>query len=158
MFRSFNDRPSHDDTSEEPFPSSSLKVSHGHSGQQRYRTQRRGGKGLRDIKTTARNGSVVGIVRVHSDDELIMISSRGKLQRIAVADVSTIGHNTQGVRIMGLDKDDTVAAVVRVPKEENGGEEQAAAPDEGSPAEGKPADESADHSADAPGDAVSDES
>jgi DNA gyrase subunit A len=88
------------------------------SSNQRYRTQRRGGKGLRDIKATERNGPVVGIVSVHDDDELMMISSRGKIQRIKAADVSVIGRNTQGVRIMALDEGDTLAGVVRVPREE----------------------------------------
>jgi DNA gyrase subunit A len=85
----------------------------------RYRTQRRGGKGLRDIKTTARNGRVIGVVRVDDDDEVIMMTGRGKLQRICARDVSVIGRNTQGVRIMTLDEGDTLAAVVRVPKEES---------------------------------------
>ncbi len=66
----------------------------------RYRTQRRGGKGLRDIKTTDRNGPVIGIVRVDDDDELLMMTARGKIQRIAAGDISVIGRNTQGVRIM----------------------------------------------------------
>ncbi len=89
----------------------------GPSGQ-RYRTQRRGGKGVRDIKTTARNGKVVSIVSVTDDDGLLMMTGRGKLQRINAKDVSIIGRNTQGVRVMGLDEGDTLIAVVRVPKEE----------------------------------------
>jgi DNA gyrase subunit A len=91
----------------------------GPSGQ-RYRTQRRGGKGLRDIKTTERNGRVIGIVRVDDRDEVLMMTARGKLQRIAAADISVIGRNTQGVRIMSLDEGDTLVAVVRVPPEEEG--------------------------------------
>jgi len=90
-------------------------LSSGHS----YRTQRRGGKGLRDIKTTARNGPVIGIARVHDDDELMMITARGKIQRVAAREVSVIGRNTQGVRIMSLDDDDSLVAVKRVPHEEN---------------------------------------
>ena len=82
------------------------------SSQQRYRTQRRGGKGLRDIKTTQRNGQVIGVVAVHDNDELLMMTARGKIQRIAAREISTIGRNTQGVRIMSLDDDDTLAAVV----------------------------------------------
>jgi len=93
------------------------------SSQQRYRTQRRGGKGLRDIKTTLRNGPVIGIVRVGDEDELMMITARGKIQRIRAADVSIIGRNTQGVRIMSLDEGDALVAVKRVPREENGVEE-----------------------------------
>jgi DNA gyrase subunit A len=84
------------------------------SSSMRYRTQRRGGKGVIDIKTTKRNGPVVGIVPVVDGDELIMMTSRGKIQRIAAADISVIGRNTQGVRIMSLDENDTLAAIVRV--------------------------------------------
>ncbi|MFO0869144.1 MAG: DNA gyrase subunit A [Pirellulales bacterium] len=84
----------------------------------RYRTQRRGGMGIRDIKTTQRNGKVIGIIRVDDSDEVLMMTARGKIQRIAASDMSVIGRNTQGVRIMTLDDDDTLAAVVRVPKEE----------------------------------------
>jgi DNA gyrase subunit A len=83
----------------------------------RYRTQRRGGKGIRDIKTTRRNGKVVSIARVDNDDELLMMTARGKIQRIKAAEISIIGRNTQGVRIMSLDESDTLAAVVRVPQD-----------------------------------------
>jgi DNA gyrase subunit A len=89
----------------------------------RYRTQRRGGKGLRDIKTTDRNGPVIGIVPVRDDDELMMMTARGKIQRVAVSDFNPIGRNTQGVRIMSLDEEDTLAAIVRVPQEEKEGKE-----------------------------------
>jgi DNA gyrase subunit A len=85
----------------------------------RYRLQRRGGKGLRDIKTTARNGKVIGIVPVSDDDELMIMTTGGKIQRIAVREISVIGRNTQGVRIMSLDENDKLAAIVRVPKEES---------------------------------------
>ena len=90
----------------------------GSSSSFRYRTQRRGGKGLRDIKTTERNGPVIGIVPVKDDDELMMMTARGKIQRVKVSDFNPIGRNTQGVRIMALDEGDTLAAIVCVPKEE----------------------------------------
>jgi len=93
----------------------------------RYRTQNRGGKGLRDIKTTDRNGPVVSIVRVDDADELLMMTARGKIQRIKASDVSVIGRNTQGVRIMTLDEGDSLTAVVRVPRDESEGDEQAGA-------------------------------
>ena len=88
-----------------------------------YRTQKRGGKGLRDIKTTKRNGPVVASVRVTDEDELLMISARGQLQRIRAADISVVGRNTQGVRVMNVDEDDTLVAVKRVPREEDEPEE-----------------------------------
>ena len=84
----------------------------------RYRTQRRGGKGVIDIKTTKRNGRVVGIVPVDDTDELMMMTVRGKIQRVAAKDISVIGRNTQGVRIMSLDEGDTLTAIVRVPPDE----------------------------------------
>jgi DNA gyrase subunit A len=84
----------------------------------RYRTQNRGGKGLRDIKTTERNGPVIGIVPVKDEDELMMMTARGKIQRVKVSDFNPIGRNTQGVRIMSLEEGDTLAAIVRVPAEE----------------------------------------
>ena len=94
----------------------------------RYRTQRRGGKGLRDIKTTARNGKVVGITRVTDEDELMMMTAGGKIQRIAAREIGVIGRNTQGVRIMSMGGEDKLAAIVRVPREE-GDDAQEQAPD-----------------------------
>jgi len=90
------------------------------SSSARYRTQKRGGKGLRDIRTSARNGKVIGIAWVTDDDEIFMMTAKGKIQRIKAADISVIGRNTQGVRIMNVDEGDKLVAVVRVPAEEAG--------------------------------------
>ena len=76
----------------------------------RYRRQGRGGKGLRDIKTTDRNGKVVDVLSVSEDDEVIMITSGGKIQRIRAADISVIGRNTQGVRVIKLDDSDSLVS------------------------------------------------
>jgi DNA gyrase subunit A len=111
-------------TEGEPASAGGESEEEGSSSSFRYRTQNRGGKGLRDIKTTDRNGPVIGIVRVDDSDELMMMTARGKIQRVAVSDFNAIGRNTQGVRIMSLDEGDTLAAIVRVPKEENGGGEE----------------------------------
>lgn len=102
----------------------------GDSSAQRYRTTNRGGLGIRDIKTTARNGPVIGALAVREDDELMMITARGKLQRIPAADISVIGRNTQGVRVMSLDEGDSLVAIVRVEAEERDAGEEA---DEGEP-------------------------
>ncbi|MDO4586451.1 MAG: DNA gyrase subunit A [Planctomycetia bacterium] len=83
-----------------------------------YRIQHRGGGGIIDIKTTKRNGQVMGILRVYEEDELMMITAHGKIQRIAVSDVPIVGRNTQGVRIMNLDDDDILVAINRIPKED----------------------------------------
>ena len=92
-----------------------------------YRTQRRGGSGLIDIKTTKRNGRVVGIVPVTDEDELLMMTNRGKIQRVAANEINIIGRNTQGVKIMRLDEGDTLAAIVKVPKEDESSVAAAAA-------------------------------
>ncbi|MDA1039211.1 MAG: DNA gyrase subunit A [Planctomycetota bacterium] len=84
----------------------------------RYRTQRRGGKGIRDIKATARNGKVVSIVAVRDDDQVLMMTARGKIQRVNVKEIRPMGRNTQGVRIMRLDDGDTLAAMVTAPPSE----------------------------------------
>ncbi|MFN7732052.1 MAG: DNA gyrase subunit A [Pirellula sp.] len=107
-----------DATPTEEEPATEAEGSDDSSSSNRYRTQRRGGKGVIDIKTTKRNGPVVGIVPVKDADELIMMTSRGKIQRIVAKDISIIGRNTQGVRIMSLDESDTLAAIVRVPAED----------------------------------------
>ncbi len=95
------------------------------SSSARYRTQRRGGKGLRAIKTSSRNGKVIAIARVDDEDEVFLMTGKGKLQRIAARDISVIGRNTQGVRIMSVDADDTLIAAVRIPPEEEAEEGEA---------------------------------
>lgn len=128
------------------------------SSSSKYRTQKRGGKGLRDIKTTDRNGPVIGIARVDDDDEVLMMTAGGKIQRIRASDISVIGRNTQGVRIMSLDGDDALAAVVRVPKEEGDEEVVGDTPPPSSvPASSDaPDEESVEPATDEPGDDVDD--
>jgi DNA gyrase subunit A len=91
----------------------------------RYRRQKRGGKGLRDIKTTPRNGPVIGTLCVHDGDDVLMISAAGKIQRIRAADISVIGRNTQGVRIMTLDEGDKLVQIARIPAEVADADEEA---------------------------------
>ncbi len=126
-----------DDSSEEDPTSSSA----------RYRTQKRGGKGLRDIRTSDRNGKVIGIARVTDEDEIFMMTAKGKIQRIAAADIGVIGRNTQGVRIMNVDDGDSLIAVVRVPPEEASeeGDHAAVAGDDGSGGDAAVHDESAEN-------------
>ncbi|RYD05602.1 hypothetical protein N752_08370 [Desulforamulus aquiferis] len=84
-----------------------------------YRVQSRGGKGLINIKTSKRNGSVVGVLVVRDDDEIMMISAEGIIIRISAKDVSTIGRNTQGVTLMRMSEKDHIVATARVVSEEN---------------------------------------
>jgi DNA gyrase subunit A len=68
-----------------------------------YRVQGRGGKGIIDIKTTERNGNVVGLAQVKDRDEVMLVTNGGMLIRIKVHDISVIGRNTQGVRLISLE-------------------------------------------------------
>ena len=82
-----------------------------------YRSQNRGGKGIRDIRTTKRNGKVVAILAVSDDDEVLMVTTGGKIQRLRAGDISVVGRNTQGVRIIRLEGDDKLASMARIPSE-----------------------------------------
>jgi DNA gyrase subunit A len=79
-----------------------------------YRSQTRGGKGVFTIKVTPRNGRVVGVLRVSTDDEIIIIASSGKLIRIRAANIRIIGRSTQGVKLIDLAEDDKVVSIARV--------------------------------------------
>lgn len=79
-----------------------------------YRLTRRGSKGVINIKTNERNGPVAGIKTVMEMDEVLVISEKGVVIRIPASDVSEIGRNTQGVRIMKLKENDSVKAIARV--------------------------------------------
>ncbi|MCX7406984.1 MAG: DNA gyrase subunit A [Planctomycetales bacterium] len=82
-----------------------------------YRRQRRAGKGLKDIKATARNGQVVKVLAVTDKDDVLMVTSVGKIQRVRAGDISEIGRNTQGVRIIRLDEGDKLASMARIPSD-----------------------------------------
>ena len=73
-----------------------------------YRMQKRGGKGLIDIRTTKRNGAVVSAKALSGDCDAMLMTSSGMLVRISLADVRPIGRNTQGVRLIKVKKDDRV--------------------------------------------------
>jgi DNA gyrase subunit A len=87
-----------------------------------YRLQSRGGKGVINVKTTARNGKVVGIQLVDETSELIVISQYGKIIRIDTTTVRAAGRSTQGVKLLNLEEGDRVAAAVVIPPEEKNGE------------------------------------
>jgi len=76
-----------------------------------YRITNRGGKGIINIKCSDRNGNVVAVREVLDDDELILMTKKGIANRISVSSISTIGRNTQGVRMMSLHPGDKVSSV-----------------------------------------------
>ncbi len=79
-----------------------------------YRVTHRGGQGVVTLKTTGRNGSVVGMKEVVEDDELMMITRNGVIIRLPVNGVRIIGRNTQGVKLINLDPGDQLIDVERV--------------------------------------------
>jgi DNA gyrase subunit A len=83
-----------------------------------YRLINRGGVGVINIKITDKNSSVVGIAQVTDNDELMLISQSGVLIRTPVKDISVIGRNTQGVRVMRLDEKDKVISLAKIVPEE----------------------------------------
>jgi DNA gyrase subunit A len=83
-----------------------------------YRLQTRGGKGVINLKTTAKNGKVQSINLVDDTSELMVISQYGKIIRIDTKTVRSAGRSTQGVKLLNLEEDDKVAAAVVIPPEE----------------------------------------
>ena len=79
-----------------------------------YRIQGRGGKGILTIKTTQRNGPVVYAYQVTDQDQLMIITEQGKIIRLRAADISVIGRNTQGVKLIDLGEGEKVVAVAKV--------------------------------------------
>ena len=98
-----------------------------------YRVQKRGGKGIITLKKTDKTGSIVALMEVIPDDELMMITRHGVIIRLPVDGIRVIGRNTQGVKVMNLDSGDTVVDVARVVKEDEGGAEEVAGGDEAAP-------------------------
>ena len=87
-----------------------------------YRIQSRGGKGLINIKTGGRNGRVVGVKFLRGDEEVMLITEKGMIIRLNTADISTIGRNTQGVRLIQLEEGDHLVSVARLAEREEGEE------------------------------------
>ncbi|MDR3631949.1 MAG: DNA gyrase subunit A [Desulfocapsaceae bacterium] len=84
-----------------------------------YRLQRRGGKGIFAIKQSERNGSIVGAMQVTDNDEVMLIANSGKMIRMPLKDVRTIGRTTQGVRLINLQDDEKVVGMDSVAFEES---------------------------------------
>jgi DNA gyrase subunit A len=83
-----------------------------------YAEKHRGGKGVINIKTTARNGSVVAIKEVQDQDELMIITKKGIVIRCPISQLSVIGRNTQGVRLINLEEGDKVTDVAHLARED----------------------------------------
>lgn len=84
-----------------------------------YPLHNRGGKGVITIKTTERNGPVVGMLLVDDDDDLMVMTDSGKLIRMAVKNISVISRNTQGVKLIGMMPEERVVGVARLAEKED---------------------------------------
>jgi DNA gyrase subunit A len=94
-----------------------------------YPVHKRGGKGVIAIKTSERNGSVVAILVVGEEDELMLMTSGGKAIRTAIREISVISRNTQGVKLIGVDSGERVVGAARLGEKEDDKEEKPAGPE-----------------------------
>jgi DNA gyrase subunit A len=92
-----------------------------------YRLQHRGGKGIKTCNITEKNGRLVSMEVVTGEEDIMLITTGGVLIRMPVSDISTMGRNTQGVKLIRLDEGDGeyVATVAKVEREEESEEEEA---------------------------------
>ena len=86
-----------------------------------YRVTGRGGLGIINIQTTGRNGRVVGVACVTETDEVMFITQQGMVLRTPARNVSIIGRNTQGVRLIDMDEGDRAVSVARLEEQETEG-------------------------------------
>jgi len=85
-----------------------------------YRITGRGGKGIFTMKVTDKTGPVMGVAQVFADEEVMLVTDRGRLIRIRVNDIRVVGRNTQGVKLLDVDEGERVVSLARVVETENG--------------------------------------
>jgi len=112
-----------------------------------YPTKGRGGKGVIDIKTSDRNGPVIGAVQVGDDDEIMLITDAGTLVRTAVSGVSTVGRNTQGVRLIRLNEGESLVELTPIDESDVSSEDEDGDEDSAEAASGDNSAENGDESA-----------
>ena len=95
-----------------------LVASEQDDGSFEYRTQSRGGKGRRDIKTTARNGKVVAIKSVIDNEDIVFVTRNGMIVRTQSEEIRRIGRNTAGVRLVNIKAGDRVVSAAVTPRDE----------------------------------------
>ena len=95
-----------------------------------YRVTNRGGKGVKTINVTEKTGDLIAIKNVSDENDLMIITQKGLTIRLAVSSVSVLGRATQGVRMINLKEDDSIASVARVTIEDTNGDEEEATENE----------------------------
>lgn len=114
-----------------------------------YRITNRGGKGVKTLNITEKTGSLIAIKNVTDENDLMIINRSGVIIRIAVDDLRVMGRATQGVRLINLKKNDSIAAVAKVSVEED--EEDVLLDENGEVIEGNEGDASSDQEDDSDG-------
>jgi DNA gyrase subunit A len=99
-----------------------LTVSEGGYGKRtetdEYRLQSRGGKGVITMKTTDKTGRVIGVQQVTEEDQLMLVTTNGKIIRLRIKDIRVIGRNTQGVRLIELEEGERAVSLARLAEKE----------------------------------------
>jgi DNA gyrase subunit A len=83
-----------------------------------YRIQSRGGKGVIALKVTGKTGAVLGVALVSEEDDVMLVTDRGKIIRMPVREIRISGRNTQGVRLIGMEENEHVASLARLAEKE----------------------------------------
>jgi len=89
-----------------------------------YRPQKRGGKGVQTYKVTKKTGELVGFCVIDRDGEIMMINNQGVVIKLEGHDITAVGRNTQGVRLMKLKSDESIATISKVYKEDSVDDEE----------------------------------
>ncbi len=89
---------------------------------EKYPAQRRGGLGRLGLRITSRNGQIMGILQVHEDDQIMLVTDGGKVLRLSVKGISVIGRITQGVKLMDAEKEERVVSLAKVAEKSDDGE------------------------------------
>ncbi len=84
-----------------------------------YRLQSRGGVGIITMKITEKTGKVIGVQQVMDDDQIMLVTNKGKIIRLRVKDISIIGRNTQGVRLIDVESDERVVSLARLAEKDS---------------------------------------
>ncbi len=101
-----------------------------------YRLQRRGGSGIITMKVTEKTGAVIGVAQVFPDDEVMLVTDRGRLIRLRVSDIRVTGRNTQGVKLLDVDDGERVVSMARVVESDERGEVSTPPADNGAESNG----------------------
>ncbi len=83
-----------------------------------YRVTSRGGKGIITMKTTDKTGRVIGVQKVTEEDQIMLVTNKGKIIRLRIKDIRVIGRNTQGVRLIDVEEGERVVSLARLAESE----------------------------------------